>query len=204
MNFVILVLFASGLLAQSITPSTSATVKAGSSVPLSIALTPPSGTTVSAIGWELTLPAGWTITSSATSVAMKQVFCTAPSASRCLVGGYNATAIPTGGIFTGTLNVPTVATLGLTTLSFSSTSASDPTGTGITLTPNTVAVTVTPATPSVYDLNGDGKISIADFKVLIDAYLAKTVAGDVNGDGVTDTKDFQLEVNQWVAGGSLP
>jgi len=67
-----------------------------------------------------------------------------------------------------------------------------PTGGGVPVTPATVAT----------DFNGDGKIDVFDFNILITnwgATGATQAMGDANGDGTVDIFDFNLLIANWQA-----
>ncbi len=67
--------------------------------------------------------------------------------------------------------------------------ANDGQGSNVSVATDTASFTVTTGVPG--DLNGDGKVTIADVSVLVSNWgIPKNKDADLNGDGVVDVKDL--------------
>jgi len=155
-------LAAAAALAQS--PSPSLTVSsvpglapAGTMVTVTVSLV--SGSGPAAIQWDMTgLPAAATIT---TPVAGKTASCTA-TATRCIVSGLNATAIPDGVV----ASIQYVQPAAPPTVALAATLAATPAGSAETITGEPAA--------SHCDINGDGKIDATDISLILTQALSST------------------------------
>ncbi len=68
--------------------------------------------------------------------------------------------------------------------------ANDGQGSDVPAATDTVSFIVTSGVPG--DLNGDGKVSLADVSVLIANWGSKNMDADLNGDGAADLKDLSI------------
>ncbi len=195
MKKLILFLFCVGsVLAQSLSITAPAKVKAGTIAGFSVDLTP--GTPVAGLQWTFNYPAGvpgvsWN-TGAASTAAGKSVSCAPPSASQiCLSIGFNTTNFGAGQIATASIPIP-LAIRGPITFSLTNVIGSDASGNAVAVTGGTATVTVT----SPFDINGDGKVDSMDLGIVISQILGVTpcTTADFNGDGVCNVQDALLLV----------
>lgn len=154
---------------------------------------------VSAIGWQLTLPAGVTITTNAGSgpaslVAGKVL---SSNGNRFLIAGTNPpnnTALGSVALATVPLLVASGTPPGALSIGLSLVSGASSAGLVVPIAaPATVTLTVL---ASKYDLNSDGKVDQTDIGIAIAQYLGPAVcgAGDVDGDHACTPADVILVV----------
>lgn len=179
------------------------TVRAGQSTTVTISAT---GTpNVAALQWNLSLPSGWTFApaqaTSATTAASKTVQC---GSVLCLLWGQDVSLVPSGALATMQVTVPFSATPGTAQINVAAAAALGATPFG-TPTPVLVgpAATIT-VQASLFDVTGDGKITVADMTTVAGWVAAGSCATDLDGDSRCTIADLMLEVIAWNAAGKLP
>lgn len=192
---------AATLAAQTVTESpANVTVRPGQSVYLSLMFADATPS-VNAAGfqWSMTTPSGWTVTAAAgaqAAAAQKQIACqeaTGGASMLCIVYGLNQTVIPAGELakiqFTPAPSTPPGTTLIVLSGLLVADATAQPVPVGIG--PGTTLTVL-----GKFDLNGDGKIDIADVQISVSQVIGATACstGDVNADSKCDLIDVLLTV----------
>jgi len=194
--------------AQTITLTGPQNVKPGQTgVVLSVNLSGSAGANIAALQATLSIPAGFTITSSSIGAsgtsAGKTLFCN-PTAPTCILAGLNQTVLADGVLFTVT---GTVAASASGSLGFS---LSNQLGASNAAKAVSVPIATGPALSlpviSPCDINGDGKVDISDVQAYLNSYiLTATPANpivDLNGDGIANIIDVQRIATAGTPGGA--
>lgn len=189
--------FGLSLLAQTPTPTLTltgpATIRPGAPVTLTLTLSGSTGANLASFQATVGLPAGFAVTSSAIgaagTAAAKTLTCAPTLPGPCVVVGLNQTNLADGVVFTltgiaarpGALSFPLSASLA---------ASSAATAEGVALASGAAfSLTVL----SACDINGDGKVDIADVLAYLNSYVfgAVTPIVDLNGDGLANIIDVQ-------------
>lgn len=166
MRRALVLLLATAAIAQTpltgtLTLSGPAVAENGAAVTLTVTLS--NGGGPAGLQWDMSgLPAGAAV---ASSVAGKTATC---NATRCLLVGTNATAIPDGPIATIKYTQSTAAV----TANLAATLGATPAGAAATVTPPAMALTI--GVQSNCDVNADGKVDATDVGIVLQSALAAT------------------------------
>lgn len=176
---------------QTLTLTGPATARQGQTIPLTLTLANPPAS-LAAAQWAITLPQGYTATAAAgaaSSSAAKDLYCN-PTWTLCLTVGINANVYAAGVVATHQVTIPQAAALGQVTIPLTGVLGATLDGDAAVLAAGATAYAVLVTT--LCDINGDGKVTLADVLLAITGWLKGIVAYDQNGDGVMNVRDVQI------------
>lgn len=184
-----------GLAAQTLSLTSNVpTVYPGGSVTLTVQYTDASpSASVSGLEWAFGAPNGTTlgtpVLGAAGAAALKTVSCNL----FCLVYGLNANVIGTGPVASVPVSIAVNQAPGPVSISLQQVVAGTAQGSAVNVT---VAVPVSVLVLNRADLNGDGKVDMADVQIAVNQATGAAVCGtgDINGDGKCNVMDVLLVI----------
>lgn len=173
-----------------ITPTSAASVQRGTNFTLTINSSGATATGPVAVQWTLTLPAGWSASSSATALAGKTIACTPTTNLKCLIyGATTATVIPNGPIATLSIAVPATATLGSATITTTGTLGATNAGASFATSGGSLTISVL---PDPRDLTGDGIVDQSDVTAAVAQIFGTCTTADVAPPAGCDVIDLAI------------
>lgn len=201
MRFAAFLLTASLCLAQSVGLSLSGSTVPGSQATLTLTYTDASPSAgMAGLEWSVTTPSGITAgapTIGAAATAANKVLSCGAGNNPCILAGTgttpNDTAIVSGVLATVPLTIPATQPVGTGTVSLSGLTAVNAGGSAVTLTSNTVTISIL----SPFDLNADGAVNGADIAIMLQAALGIQPCSTVDqqvGDKKCSLHDLELVI----------